>query len=76
MRSSKPTLTRNGRPLKLPKLDALIAAIEADDNLGFCIVCGGEAYSVEPDGRNLECEGCGEKAVYGAEEMLMMEWHR
>jgi hypothetical protein len=25
---------------------------------------------VEPDARNYECEACGERAVYGAQELL------
>ena len=52
--------------------DAVMAAVEADDNLGFCIACGEEAYGVEPDARRYECESCGKKKVYGAEELLIM----
>lgn len=37
---------------------------------GFCIACGAEAYGVEGDAREYECESCGESAVYGAEELL------
>jgi len=51
--------------------DRIIAAVEADDNLGFCTVCGEEAFGVEPDARNYECEICGERAVFGAEELLI-----
>lgn len=49
-----------------------MAAVEADDNLGFCIACGEEAFGVEPDARNYECEACGESKVFGAEELLMI----
>lgn len=52
-------------------VDRVIEAVEADDNLGFCIACGEDAYGVEPDARKYECEICGDKAVYGAEELLM-----
>lgn len=52
-------------------LDRVMEAVEQDDNLGFCIECGAEAYGVEPDARKYECESCGEKAVYGAEELLI-----
>lgn len=55
-----------------PSLDAIIAAIEADDYLGFCLACGEEAYGVEPDAREYECESCGERKVYGAAELLIM----
>lgn len=41
------------------------------DNPGFCIACGCEASSCEPDARNYECEACGEMEVFGAEELLM-----
>lgn len=44
----------------------------SEDNGGFCIACGDEAYGVEPDARGYECEGCGEPKVYGAEELMMM----
>lgn len=46
-------------------------AIEADDNIGFCVSCGDDAYGVEPDARNYECESCGDTAVYGAEDILI-----
>ena len=42
------------------------------DNPGFCLICGAEAEGCEPDARKYECEACGEKQVYGAEELLMM----
>ena len=41
------------------------------DNPGFCIKCGEEQSGCEPDARKLECETCGAKTVYGAEELLM-----
>jgi hypothetical protein len=39
---------------------------------GFCLACGEEAEGVQPDARRHKCEACGEKAVYGAEELLLM----
>ena len=41
-------------------------------NPGFCLACGEEAEGVRPDARRYKCEACGEKAVYGAEELLLM----
>ncbi len=41
------------------------------DNPGFCIACGLDAEGVEPDARKYECDRCGERAVYGAEELLL-----
>jgi len=43
-------------------LDRLMAAVEADDNLGFCVACGDEQMGVEPDARRYECDACGEAA--------------
>lgn len=61
-------------PMTLPKnltLDQITAAIETDDNLGFCLHCGAEATGVEPDARNYTCEVCGHDDVFGAEELLI-----
>ena len=51
--------------------ERIMAAVETDDCLGFCIECGAEASGVEPDARGYRCESCGERGVYGAEELLM-----
>lgn len=51
-------------------LDRVMEAIEADDNIGFCLACGTEAYGVEPDARGYSCEECGKPQVFGAEELL------
>ena len=53
-------------------VDEVMEAIESGDYIGFCVVCGAEAYSIEPDARQYECEGCGKPGVYGAEELLLM----
>ena len=53
-------------------IDQVMEAVQADDNLGFCTACGAEAFNVEPDARNYKCESCGERQVFGAEELLMM----
>ena len=42
------------------------------DNPGFCLACGNDVLGVEPDARAYECEACGERQVYGAEELLLM----
>ena len=39
---------------------------------GFCIKCGAERSCCEPDARNYKCEDCGERAVFGAEELIVM----
>ena len=61
--------------MKLPtnlSLNQVMEAVEADDNIGFCLSCGEMASGVEPDAHNYECEGCGEYKVYGAEEILVV----
>jgi predicted RNA-binding Zn-ribbon protein involved in translation (DUF1610 family) len=61
--------------MKLPTnltLDTIMEAVEADDNLGYCLACGAENGPVEPDARGYECAECGEHKVYGAEELLIM----
>ena len=56
-------------------LDRIMDAVERRmttlDNPGFCLACGNEAGGVEPDARRYECEACGERQVYGADELLM-----
>lgn len=47
-------------------------AVESGEDMGFCLACGAEAYGVEPDARKYECEECGARKVYGAEELLLM----
>jgi len=53
-------------------IEQVMDAVERDDNSGFCLECGAEAYGVEPDARRYKCEECGAMAVYGAEECLFM----
>lgn len=42
------------------------------DNPGFCAACGHEQDGCEPDMTKGECESCGERKVFGAEELLIM----
>jgi hypothetical protein len=51
---------------------ALIAVEENEDCVGFCLACGTEHSDVEPDAQEYECEACGEPAVYGAEQIVIM----
>ena len=51
--------------------DQVVEAIERDEQIGFCLACGSEASPVEPDARRYRCESCGERRVYGAEELLL-----
>jgi hypothetical protein len=42
------------------------------DDPGFCIACGHEQGGCEPDARRYQCEACGERQVYGAEELALI----
>lgn len=53
-------------------MDDIIEAVESGEMYGFCIACGSLADGVEPDARRYECDQCGARKVYGAEELLMM----
>lgn len=45
----------------------------AEEHDGFCIQCGEWSYGGhEPDAREYECETCGARAVYGAEEVVFL----
>ena len=61
---------------KLPAgldMDQIIEAIEEDRMAGFCLACGREQENiVEPDAVEYKCDDCGDRAVFGAEEILMM----
>ena len=53
-------------------MKALERAETSCDNPGFCLACGEEQEGCEPDARKYECWCCGERKVYGAQEVLMM----
>lgn len=39
---------------------------------GFCLGCGEESGTVEPDARAYKCESCDKSMVFGAEELVIM----
>lgn len=44
-----------------------------DGLTGYCLECGAQAENAcEPDARQYRCTTCGEMAVYGAAEILLM----
>ena len=55
-----------------PNLKWLLRAAECADAQSFCLECGDESDGVEPDARGYECDACGEPAVYGVDELLLM----
>ena len=52
-------------------IERIMQAVQADDNLGFCLACGADADGVEPDAEGYECEECGASKVMGAENCLI-----
>ena len=53
-------------------IERIIAAVEADEYIGFCVFCGSESSSpVEPDARGYYCDCCGGNGIFGAEELLL-----
>lgn len=56
-------------------VDRVLEAAEGQmyglDNPGFCVACGADADGCEPDARGYECEECGKRSVYGAEELML-----
>jgi hypothetical protein len=57
---------------KHKRIKATESMMSDDENRGACTACGEEALGVEPDAREYECECCGEKRVYGLQELLLM----
>jgi hypothetical protein len=53
----------------------LIDRLMTDENVGFCIRCGHEHSNVEPDRDNELCSECGERGVFGVEELLVRGLH-
>lgn len=56
-------------------MDAVEREMTSLDNPGICLACGNEQDGCEPDARRYECEACGERQVYGAQELLLMGAH-
>ena len=55
-------------------LDQVLDAVRRDDHTGICTNCGEEQYGCEPDARKYKCESCGQRTVFGAEELLITNW--
>ena len=55
---------------------ALRESLCGTENPGFCIACGADADSVEPDATpensEYECEECGKRAVFGVQALAMV----
>jgi hypothetical protein len=69
---SKPYTTRKGVQQFRPVITESEYAEASEDNQGFCLRCGEEAFGVEPDARRYVCKSCGAEKVYGLQELLLM----
>lgn len=50
-----------------------VGIVDNDNNTGICINCGAFQDTVEPDAERYKCGACGERAVYGAEQIILMK---
>jgi len=54
-------------------LDALEEEFRNGDSfLSYCLGCGEEGPSLEPDAANVKCESCGKALVTGLENVIML----
>jgi len=53
-------------------LNTLMKAIDTNSSPGFCLQCACEAYNIDPDAERYPCEECGQRSVYGAEQILLL----
>jgi hypothetical protein len=63
---------KNGCPTAILKTDRVLEAAREEEGVGFCLACAHEQEGTEPDARAYTCDDCGAKAVYGAEELVLM----
>ena len=52
-------------------VDDVLDAAQNEDYIGFCVACGEERDSCDPDTEGCHCDACGEWAVYGAETLIV-----
>lgn len=71
-------MTTDKMPARLPEgltIEEVMAEVEENmfglGNTGFCLSCGADRSGCEPDARFYECYECGDRMVFGAEEVMM-----
>jgi hypothetical protein len=66
--------------MKEPKLHHVFTMEQLDEaseaGAGYCVACGAWRDHCKPDAFNYPCEECGEREVFGAEELLLMGYVR
>ena len=63
---------KNGARQWRPTAEYAERLMAQSDYPGFCLACGAEHDSVEPDARKYHCTDCGAHKVYGLEELVLM----
>lgn len=48
----------------------------SDEFPGLCLSCGEDARGVEPDAERYRCDFCGERSVYGVEQIAILGAYR
>jgi len=73
MEAKPATIKATGVKVFQPVFENICELTELSDDMnGFCIACGNLQEGCEPDAREYVCEECGEKKVYGIEELAIM----
>ena len=64
--------TKSGKRGLKPELGVDVEEEDFDWGVGWCVGCGYLHPGVEPDARRYACDLCGERRVYGLEELALM----
>ena len=67
---SRKTVSKSGMPLHVFTLEEVEEAEESMS--GYCVRCGAMRDTCEPDARKYPCDDCGQMAVYGTDELMIM----
>lgn len=62
--------SRSGEKLFKPSIENVMALSHL--GRGFCLACADDNDNVEPDAIKGLCDSCGERKVYGAEQLALM----
>lgn len=58
---------------KRPSMRTLMRHVEAGSDSGYCTRCWTLHHGIEPDAKSYYCANCGARAVYGCEELILMQ---
>lgn len=69
---SRAAKTKSGKTVYIAVIDDDFKNAVWADNAGMCVACGDFQDGCEPDAREYKCDSCGERRVYGLEELVLM----